>query len=184
MSKEITDELEDELLPDDTREICETEPTMRPCPFCGNPPLLMRNPRTNRYHVACVNEDCIMSSDYRSPTKEEAVAMWNSRYNEKPIWTQGDIVSFQDRLNRICETELRLAKLCRAKENERDIIVGNINYQLFCPKCGKRDDICIFGMNSYSEWQIRCDCGYHTQVGTVDVVLQEFLKAWDEKEEK
>lgn len=180
MSEEIPDDLREELQPDDTREICDTDTFMRPCPFCGEPPVLLRNPKTSRFHVQCVNEDCIMASSDRSPTKEEAVAMWNARYNEPPVWTPADITYFDDRLRRITESKLRLASLCRKKEYEGDALIGSINYQLFCPKCGKREYICLVNMNN-DEWQISCDCGYYTTVGTVETVLKEFMKAWQEK---
>ena len=63
-------------------------PTLKPCPFCGQKPLMRQiyseafaRGELQNYYVACLNEKCAVQpatqNNYR--TKRQAVAAWNRR---------------------------------------------------------------------------------------------------------
>ena len=50
-----------------------------PCPFCGGSPFLNKTSLMGFYYVACSN--CGIEQPFLYETAEEAVKVWNQRFN-------------------------------------------------------------------------------------------------------
>jgi len=57
----------------------EKDVDMKPCPFCGGEPTIIKNDNGSRWFVHCGNCGCKMP---QKPTCGEAIMSWNGRYNE------------------------------------------------------------------------------------------------------
>lgn len=56
----------------------ETEPELKPCPFCGKEPRIYGD--KPQVYIACVNEECPVNSEtIFFQTRERAVEAWNHR---------------------------------------------------------------------------------------------------------
>lgn len=55
---------------------------LKPCPFCGNTPVLVR--WGNGWCVECHSLDCEVLPETPITLKEEAVEVWNKRATDEP----------------------------------------------------------------------------------------------------
>lgn len=55
-----------------------TNDELKPCPYCGNYPLLRQD--ASEWRVECIGEGCeCLPSTWFYDTKEEAIEAWNRR---------------------------------------------------------------------------------------------------------
>ena len=52
---------------------------LKPCPFCGHPPVHRQIPNDGRWVTGCHSEACIRPSTGICPTEIVAVIIWNKR---------------------------------------------------------------------------------------------------------
>lgn len=65
----------------------ETEPKLKPCPFCGKEPKIRYNSDDEQYRVLCGTKWCRgnMAKEDHWPTPEEAAEGWNDRKSDLPV---------------------------------------------------------------------------------------------------
>lgn len=55
-----------------------TDVVLKPCPFCGDIPIINGRPRGAMGQVVCVNEDCF-GPRTTAATKADSIIQWNTR---------------------------------------------------------------------------------------------------------
>lgn len=62
---------------------------LKPCPFCGDIPVVEKHEETDRwtetvYQVVCDSDDCLINPETNSyGDKQRAINDWNTRYNKE-----------------------------------------------------------------------------------------------------
>lgn len=72
-----------------------------PCPFCGGAAQAVTGPVPQRWGVVC--DSCDVFQDSRSPSRDEAIGVWNTRQQS------AEIDRLREALERIVATSNRLA---------------------------------------------------------------------------